>query len=306
MYDNIWTLVRPIGDSISARNSHTMVLHAGSSTMYVFGGWDSHRTFFNDLFALHCYGTRWSQISPRTSAKPSARMGHACVVYRNSIIVIGGFDETQQLCNDVWEFSLASMSWREHKSGGTRLLARYRHSAVVSDDFIFVMGGTGEAKQRFNDVFVYDITQETWYEFIFPAESLPSPRSFHQAVLVDGAMYLVGGMFGSTKLNDVFRLVTPNFSPSQVLPVEEERSVPGVSTSIRIDDNPSALMKKLVYYESKIMCKVCFEHEINCVLIPCSHRAICMACASEIVNRDNPSCPICRVTITRIFPTIDA
>lgn len=308
--DNLWTLISPSGDSISARNSHTMVLHPGSSTMYVFGGWDNHRTFFNDIFALHSYGTRWSQVCVNGPC-PVARMGHAAVIYRNSFLVIGGFDESQKLRNDVWEFSLCSMVWREHKPAGSAPIPRYRHTAIVLNDYIYVMGGTGDDKQRFNDVHVYDIRRETWYEIKNLTATCPAPRSFHQSVLVDGAMYVIGGMSGSMKLNDVYRLVTDSAKTpivNHIRPVSNQIAYLPPAKLIPTPPIMTAeqMQKKITYLESKILCKVCFENEINCVLVPCSHRAVCMACASQIVNRDNPCCPICRVDITRVFPTIDA
>lgn len=296
-----------------------MILHPGSSTIYVFGGWDNHRTFFNDVYALHSYGTRWSQVTPQVGReKPTARMGHTAVMYRNSMIILGGFDEMQLLRNDVWEFNLASLSWREHRPTGTPPCPRYRHTTVLLNDFMFVIGGVDINKQRFNDVYVYDILQETWYEFLFPPSAeFPSPRSFHQAALVRGAVYVVGGMSGSMKLGDTYRLLTPNFSTPDSEPQHEPRDVVDAervhqgATLAKVEPPPTefpidAIQKKILYYENKILCKVCFENEINCVLLPCAHRAVCMACASEIVNRANPCCPICRVDITRIFPTIDA
>jgi len=41
-------------------------------------------------------------------------------------------------------------------------------------------------------------------------------------------------------------------------------------------------------------CKVCFENEIDCLLLPCSHLAICSDCAGELKK-----CPICNSAISK-------
>ncbi|KAF8407860.1 hypothetical protein HHK36_006997 [Tetracentron sinense] len=42
----------------------------------------------------------------------------------------------------------------------------------------------------------------------------------------------------------------------------------------------------------KVLCRVCFEGEINLVLLPCKHRVICSTCCQKCTR-----CPICRVSI---------
>jgi len=41
-------------------------------------------------------------------------------------------------------------------------------------------------------------------------------------------------------------------------------------------------------------CKVCFENEIDCLLLPCAHLAICSECAGELKK-----CPICNAVISK-------
>eukprot|EP00299_Pterocystis_sp_00344_P019628 c9712_g1_i2.p1 GENE.c9712_g1_i2~~c9712_g1_i2.p1 ORF type:complete len:203 (+),score=23.83 c9712_g1_i2:607-1215(+) len=48
-------------------------------------------------------------------------------------------------------------------------------------------------------------------------------------------------------------------------------------------------------------CIVCYEHIIDCALIPCGHSCVCMACARGLRNYE---CPVCRVQFkqaVRIF-----
>lgn len=46
------------------------------------------------------------------------------------------------------------------------------------------------------------------------------------------------------------------------------------------------------------VCKICYERDINCVLLECGHLCSCIECGRRL--RD---CPICRRFITRIVET---
>ena len=208
--NNQWIRLSPRGDIPQARNSHSMV--ACNGNMYVFGGWDDGR-FFDDMYALHSHGTAWSQVHQSATMRPSPRMGHSAVAYRNSMLVFGGFCHPVTL-GDLWEFNFALSRWEQLPAHGQAPTDRYRHSAVVIMDLLIVFGGISANKQRFDDVFCYDINQKSWFKFLFDSD-VPCPRSFHQAVAVGGAMYVFGGMGeDGARLNDTFRMTTPHFTRS--------------------------------------------------------------------------------------------
>ncbi|KAL8492454.1 hypothetical protein ACS0TY_023871 [Phlomoides rotata] len=52
--------------------------------------------------------------------------------------------------------------------------------------------------------------------------------------------------------------------------------------------------------QEKILCRVCFEGEINVVLLPCRHRVLCSSCSNKCKK-----CPICRVPIEERLPVYD-
>ncbi|KAH3765925.1 hypothetical protein Pelo_2231 [Pelomyxa schiedti] len=45
-------------------------------------------------------------------------------------------------------------------------------------------------------------------------------------------------------------------------------------------------------------CLVCFERDVNTVLIPCGHEGLCEDCAS-LVTSQNPECPVCRSPVEK-------
>ena len=54
------------------------------------------------------------------------------------------------------------------------------------------------------------------------------------------------------------------------------------------------------------ICKICFEQEINCVLLNCGHLAVCLSCANSMVQRVKAykaECPICRQPVQRVVET---
>ncbi|PPR87177.1 hypothetical protein GOBAR_AA33513 [Gossypium barbadense] len=50
----------------------------------------------------------------------------------------------------------------------------------------------------------------------------------------------------------------------------------------------------------KILCRVCFEEQINIVLLPCRHHVLCSTCCEKCKR-----CPICRVSIEERLPVYD-
>jgi len=45
--------------------------------------------------------------------------------------------------------------------------------------------------------------------------------------------------------------------------------------------------------EDHKMCKICFDHEIDCALLNCGHMCVCTKCAQHLVQHRKP-CPLCR------------
>ena len=55
-------------------------------------------------------------------------------------------------------------------------------------------------------------------------------------------------------------------------------------------------------YENEVMkniCKICFEKEINTVIIDCCHRFVCYDCSFKCENR----CPLCKRNVKEILKT---
>jgi len=56
--------------------------------------------------------------------------------------------------------------------------------------------------------------------------------------------------------------------------------------------------------ESSSFCKICFDREPGCALLPCKHHAFCTPCAHQLKEcKRDACCPLCRTPITGIFET---
>jgi hypothetical protein len=63
---------------------------------------------------------------------------------------------------------------------------------------------------------------------------------------------------------------------------------------LSLSSSPSSVREM----DERDTCKVCMTSEINCLLLPCAHMALCMECGNKLT-----SCPLCRQVISaRIRP----
>merc|ERR1712151_148797 len=61
------------------------------------------------------------------------------------------------------------------------------------------------------------------------------------------------------------------------------------------------LQKRLETELERHLCKICYEREIDTVILDCNHRAVCARCLDQV-----SACPLCRVPITKIVQTYNA
>ncbi|KAG2861164.1 hypothetical protein PC110_g2203 [Phytophthora cactorum] len=204
-----------VEDRPEARTDHIMVLH--SSSIYIFGGYNGSSRF-NDLCGYDIQAQRWSRLQAQGSV-PSRRFGHSGVVHTetNRLIVFGGWDGRDTL-NDLYEYSFVTNEWRKLETTGNSPPHRYRHTAVIFGDNMFVFGGVDKTHSRFNDLQRLDLVTNTWSE-VCTTGSIPSSRTFHRAVVVDSKMYLLGGYDGTDRLQDLYSIDIGALTPPSLLDI---------------------------------------------------------------------------------------
>jgi len=113
--------------------------------------------------------------------------------------VFAGYDGLYR--NDFHRFNFETNTWRVvTDSLGANdhwPKPRYRTSATVAADKMFVFGGHDGARQL-NDFYAWSFTNETWNQ-IDCIGSPPSARDSHEAVAYKNSLFIFGGSTGNAK-----------------------------------------------------------------------------------------------------------
>lgn len=133
---------------------------------------------------------------------PSARVGHACVLVNNVLLLWGGDtkvnpdDEHDQA---LYLLNLSNREWTRvvsaDKSPKASPPGRYRHTISVVGNKVYIFGGQSEG-QLFNDLWSFDLnslkTGARW-DRIVPNSEEPTARTGHTSVTYNDRIYIFGG-----------------------------------------------------------------------------------------------------------------
>mmetsp|Transcript_19719 Transcript_19719/g.59590 ORF Transcript_19719/g.59590 Transcript_19719/m.59590 type:complete len:540 (-) Transcript_19719:140-1759(-) len=175
------------------RSSAQAVVHRGY--MYVFGGEVCSPSGLNfrhhrDLWRLDLDSFAWEILTARGG--PSARSGHRMAVWKNRLLVFGGFYSAARdtrYFSDVWEFDISELTWRQVTTAGVGPRPRGGCQMVVHDNTLLLYGGhcvevskdRTESETVFSDLWSLDLTTFQW-ERLKGAGPAPGPRaSFNMA-----------------------------------------------------------------------------------------------------------------------------
>jgi len=91
-----------------------------------------------------------------------------------------------------------------------------------------------------------------------------------------------------------------NSTPSSNNTEEENPSKKQKTETTTSTDTPSTSSVK----EEDKECKVCFDNQINCVLVPCGHLCVCQDCSKLLTKHAySAKCPICKQDIKSVVKT---
>ena len=144
-------------------------------------------------------GKAWNRKT--ASADWPRRSDYQAAAYQGRLYVLGGSSNVGTPYNDVWS-SADGANWERDKANDDTAdwTARSLYQAVVHNDRLYVMGGTGSGGRK-NDVWSWAEGEESWKEETGSAAW--TVRQGHQAVAHNGRLYVLGGNDGSS-LNDVW------------------------------------------------------------------------------------------------------
>lgn len=139
-----------------------------NGNIYVFGGYIESRCT-NELWVYNTDRNFWKKITSENS--PPARANHSAEMWTNSesnvetIVVVGGINESLERLNDIWLYSIKENNWKKvHFSPEDPLLSpRSEHSSVIFNSHLLAFAGRDSSMKELNDVMALDLTTFKWH-----------------------------------------------------------------------------------------------------------------------------------------------
>jgi len=176
----------------AGRRDHSLTLVG--TKMYLYGGWDSVRSF-NDLWSCG-YRDGWSwQLCKPIGNVPGQRRGHSATAVGRRLYIFGGIYGYTRYFNDFYCLDTKTMEFSipEHTGSPPSPRAWHTASRVPDTGLIIIIGGTS-GKERFsNDVHIYDTVRRHWSTLPVTG-SPPPPLCSHTAVARGDEIFVFGGL----------------------------------------------------------------------------------------------------------------
>ncbi|KAF1785936.1 Filamin [Phytophthora cactorum] len=240
--------------------------------IYIFGGFQSSSTRFNDLWIFNPITLDWVQpgagsgglngnlhrasvAKPVAPTLPAPRGAHSAVAIRRNIYMFGGYGGTgygRRDFDDLYMLRTDDLSWTKVTSKGKPPDKRAGHQACAVDDLMLVCGGWNSVAQ-FNDLHIFDSTVNSWtlVEGTHMATTLPRWNHACCAVLAipHAKVFVFGGVVGEANnynaqgsyMNDLSVLDTGEMSWS-IPDIEGTPPCGRSDTTLAYDDKGSRLI----------------------------------------------------------------
>eukprot|EP01040_Poterioochromonas_malhamensis_P000765 gene765-815_t len=172
------------------------------------------------IHLLTLQADRWVFSKPlihgNKEAKPAARAEHsACKTGANEVTIFGGW--ASRPLNDMWTFNFVDLEWKVTISSGILPRPRYRHSAEVVGNSMFILGGSDnneDIAEESRNLSIHALNLQTM-QWSHPTlhGSNPFPRSGHSSSVIGAkSIVIFGGKRNPTTfLNDLILIDVENF-----------------------------------------------------------------------------------------------
>lgn len=135
-------------------------------------------------------GCCWKLSSPLLSGRSMSNT--VCLFSRSlpfRLVIFGGYDDREELCNDVHILDLRNMAWEQPTIQGPMPPPMSRHAATIHEDKLYIHGGKTVGDKVLSELYILDLRTWTWQEPI-----VASPRESHFAVVYRNRFYIYGGL----------------------------------------------------------------------------------------------------------------
>ncbi|CAG8461243.1 14775_t:CDS:10 [Cetraspora pellucida] len=187
------------GDIPSPRTGHIHV-NMGAN-MIVFGGLIKDPKTLEqkedaNLYILDTVTKKWKQLSVQSPSP--GRHGHAVTVIGTKMYIFGGqtgesyLNDLIAIDTDVLQDDSLNASWELVAPKSPLPPGRAAHILCAHNNKIYMFGGM-DGDRCYNDMWCYDLHNNTWSQ-LSCAGFIPFPRKYHSATIVDGIIYVFGGI----------------------------------------------------------------------------------------------------------------
>lgn len=208
------------------RFGQSLVAVPEKGILLLFGGRFSDFCF-DDVWSYNVATATWTLLSfaSEGSVSPPPRSWHSAHYYEKSLLIFGGWGDNSKVLGDVWEFSLATNTWKclsgvvcgvedEVKRFDDSPEVRTCHQAVVWQGALYVYGGVAlHNLVAPPDLWKFEIQSRLWS--IVKALGLPpGPRVSAASALVGDSWVFHGGLasfpaIGGTPTSDIYHFDFP-------------------------------------------------------------------------------------------------
>jgi len=175
---------------VTGAHFHCAVQYEGS--FYIFGG--RNNSYTNELCRYEVISETWSKIHPNGKL-PSPRFGASSVIYKDFMIIFGGYDNMGMSCNDLHRYHIPSNTWNLMNVTGEKPSCRFHSFGIVVNNFLYIIGGLSDnlkdvPKSEF--LFQLDLETNNWNNLKTKGK-IPLPCHGHSCFYLSSNIYLFGG-----------------------------------------------------------------------------------------------------------------
>ncbi|CAG9320029.1 unnamed protein product [Blepharisma stoltei] len=204
-----WTLMPNNGDSPIALFSPNIQYYDGY--IYIAGGDDYINSIYNtNFYRYDIANKKWEDITNPSGTYICRNLGSSFIYNGDFYLMYGWSDELQ---GDISEISKVSLTDPDFKWSTVSVVKNDDPAIIPRDSYGFASDGSAFyifggycSDGNLNDVVKFDVAQDSIsYASLALINVSPSARSYHTMEAIEGFLYIFGGVYKETRLNDLWK-----------------------------------------------------------------------------------------------------
>jgi hypothetical protein len=204
------------GSSPTPRVFNTLTCVSNDDTIYMIGGMAENGTVLSDIYKLRFFEGQGekSRVTEKNlksvygmweyvGALAGAVCGHSACVYKESVLVFGGYNGDAYKCTTQYVTNGESFLFNTY---GSVPSARAGHSmSPVIDSCVFICGGHDD-KRIFSDTYMLDLTTNSWTQIVTMGPSPSITHASNQMLIPQSSdsLMMYGGFDGKSWSDTLF------------------------------------------------------------------------------------------------------